>query len=195
MASAAAIGSLEPARYSRVAILLHWLIAVLILVNLALGLLHEDMAKPVRATMMFYHKSIGLTVLALTLVRLGWRLGHRPPPYDAAMKRWEVGLARATHWTFYLLLIALPLTGWLLVSTGGRATSFFGLFDVPALPVSHADGPHDAFENLHTLFGYAMLLLVVLHVAGALKHQLEGHRQMFGRIQPWAYRTPPSSRT
>src|SRR3954468_11496030 len=165
MASAAAIGSLEPARYSRVAILLHWLIAVLILVNLALGLLHEDMAKPVRATMMFYHKSIGLTVLALTLVRLGWRLGHRPPPYDAAMKRWEVGLARATHWTFYLLLIALPLTGWLLVSAclpgspGGRATSFFGLFDVPALPVSHADGPHDAFENLHTLFGYAMLLL------------------------------------
>jgi cytochrome b561 len=195
MASAAAIGSLEPARYSRVAILLHWLIAVLILVNLALGLLHEDMAKPVRATMMFYHKSIGLTVLALTLVRLGWRLGHRPPPYDTAMKRWEVGLARATHWTFYLLLIALPLSGWLLVSTGGRATSLFGLFDAPALPISHERGPHETFEMLHSWFGYAMLALVALHVAGALKHQLEGHRQMFGRMQPWAYRLPPSSRT
>ena len=188
MASAAAIGALEPARYSRVAILLHWVIAALILVNLYLGLFHEDMSKPVRATMMFYHKSIGLTVLALTVARLAWRLGHRPPPYDAALKRWEVVLARATHWTFYILLLALPLTGWLLVSTGGRATSLFGLFDVPALPVSHADGPHDLFESLHTLFGYAMLLLVVLHVAGALKHQMEGHRHIFGRMQPWAYR-------
>jgi cytochrome b561 len=193
MASAAAIGSLEAGRYSRVAILLHWVIAALILVNLYLGLFHEDMSKPVRATMMFYHKSIGLTVLALTLVRLAWRLAHRPPPYDAALKRWEIGLARVTHWTFYVLLIALPLTGWLLVSTGGKPTSFFGLFGVPALPVSHADGPHDAFENLHTLFGYAMLGLVGLHVAGALKHQLEGHRQIFGRMQPWAYRGRPPS--
>jgi cytochrome b561 len=188
MASAAAIGGLEPGRYSRVAILLHWVIAALILVNLYLGLFHEDMSKPVRATMMFYHKSIGLTVLALTLVRLAWRLGHRPPPYDPALTRWERGLARATHWSFYILLIALPLTGWLLVSTGGKATSFFGLFDMPALPVSHADGPHDAFESLHNVFGWAMLALVALHVAGALKHQLEGHRQVFGRMAPWGYR-------
>ncbi|MDB5693780.1 MAG: cytochrome b [Alphaproteobacteria bacterium] len=188
MATAAAIGSLEPGRYSRVAILLHWVIAALILVNLYLGLFHEDMSKPVRATMMFYHKAIGLTVLALTLLRLAWRLAHRPPPYDAALKGWEVGVARATHWTFYALLIALPLTGWLLVSTGGKPISWFGLFDIPALPVSHADGPHDAFDTLHGLFGYAMLLLVLLHVAGAIRHQLRGHRQVFGRMAPWRVR-------
>jgi cytochrome b561 len=188
MATAAAIGGLEPARYSRVAILLHWIIAALILVNLYLGLFHEDMSKPVRATMMFWHKSIGLTVLALTLARLSWRLGHRPPPYDAALKRWEVAVARATHWTFYFLLIAVPLTGWLLISTGGKPVSWFGLFMVPALPVSRADGPHDLFDTLHTIFGWAMLVLVVLHVAGALKHQLQGHRQVFGRMAPWAYR-------
>jgi cytochrome b561 len=188
MATAAAIGSLDSARYSRVAILLHWLIAALILVNLCLGFFHEDMSKPVRASMMFYHKSIGLTVLALTVLRLAWRFMHRPPPYDTALKPWEVALARATHWTFYLLLFAMPLTGWLLVSTGGKATSLFGLFNVPALPVSRADGPHDMFENLHTIFGYAMLVLVALHVAGALKHQLGGHRQVFGRMAPWAYR-------
>ena len=188
MATAAAIGSLDSARYSRVAILLHWVIAALILVNLYLGLFHEDMSKPVRASMMFYHKSIGITVLALTALRLLWRLTHRPPPYDAALKPWEVALARLTHWTFYFLLIALPLTGWLLVSTGGKPTSFFGLFNMPALPVSHGDGPHDVFDELHTIFGYAMLVLVVLHVAGALKHQLEGHRQVFGRMAPWAWR-------
>jgi cytochrome b561 len=188
MASAAAIGSLEPGRYSRVAILLHWTIAALILVNLYLGLFHEDMSKPVRASMMFYHKAIGLTVLALTLARLAWRLAHRPPPYDAAVKRWEIGLARAMHWSFYLLLIALPMTGWLLVSTGGRPTSWFGLFGVPALPVSHADGPHETFATLHTLFGYAMLLLVLLHVGGALRHHLKGHRHVFGRMAPWGPR-------
>jgi cytochrome b561 len=188
MATAAAIGDLDTARYSRVAILLHWTIAALILVNLYLGLFHEDMSKPVRATMMFYHKSIGLTVLALTLLRLAWRLGHRPPPYDAALKKWEVGLARATHWTFYVLLFALPLTGWLLISTGGKPTSVFGLFSVPALPVSRGDDAHDLFDNVHVVLGWAMLVLVVLHVAGALKHQLQGHRQVFGRMAPWAYR-------
>jgi cytochrome b561 len=167
----AAIGSLDPARYSRVAILLHWVIAALILVNLYLGLFHEDMSKPVRASMMFYHKAIGLTVLALTLLRLAWRLGHRPPPYDAAMKRWELGLARVTHWT------------------SGKPTSWFGLSNVPALPIARGDDAHDLWDSVHVFLGWAMLVLVVLHILGALKHQLQGHRQIFGRMAPWAYRT------
>lgn len=185
---AAAIGSLDPARYSRVAILLHWIIAVLILINLYLGIFHEDMSKPVRASMIFYHKSIGLTVLALTVLRLAWRLGHKPPPYDAAMRRWEVALARAAHWLFYIMLFALPLTGWLLVSTDGHATSWFGLFNIPALPVSHADDVHDLWDTVHVFLGWTMLVLVCLHILGALKHHLQGHRQIFGRMAPWAYR-------
>jgi cytochrome b561 len=188
MATAAAIGDLGAARYSRVAILLHWLIAASILTNLYLGIAHDDVSKRTAASMIFYHKAIGFTVLALTMLRLAWRLTHRPPPYDAALKRWEVGLARVTHWTFYLFLFALPLTGWLLVSTGGRATSIFGLFNVPALPVSHGDAAHDLYDTAHVFLGWAMLALVCLHIAGALKHQLEGHRQVFGRMAPWAYR-------
>lgn len=184
----AAIGSLDPAHYSRVAILLHWVIAALILVNLALGIFHDEVSKPVGASMMFYHKAIGLTVLALTLLRLAWRLGHRPPPYDAAMKRWEVGLARATHWTFYVMLFALPLSGWLLVSAGGRATSWFGLLSVPALPASRGADARDLWDTVHVFLGWAMLALVILHVAGALKHHLQGHRRIFGRMAPWAYR-------
>jgi cytochrome b561 len=189
MATAAALGSLDTARYSRVAIGLHWIIAALILVNLYLGLFHESASKAAGSRMLFYHKGIGLTVLALTLLRLLWRLSHRPPPYDAAMKKWEVGLARATHWGFYFLLLAVPLTGWLMVSTGTTPTSFFGLFNVPRLPVARGgDEPHDTLSTLHTLFAWAMMALVVLHVAGALKHQLQGHRHIFGRMAPWAYR-------
>ncbi|HEY1604246.1 MAG TPA: cytochrome b [Allosphingosinicella sp.] len=184
----AAIGSFGPARYSRVAILLHWLIAALVLTNLYLGIFHEDMSKPVRESMLFYHKAIGLTVLALTILRLGWRLGHRPPPYDSAMKRWEVGLARVTHWTFYFMLLALPLSGWLLVSTGGHATSWFGLFNVPALPIARGDDAHDLWDSVHVFLGWAMLVLVVLHILGALKHLLQGHRQILGRMAPFVYR-------
>ncbi|HEX5183167.1 MAG TPA: cytochrome b [Allosphingosinicella sp.] len=184
----AGIGNLNAAHYSRVAILLHWIIAILVLTNLYLGIFHEDMSKPVRASMLFYHKAIGLTVLALTLLRLAWRLGHRPPPYDAAMKRWEVGLARATHWTFYFMLIALPLSGWLLISTGGKPVSWFGLFNVPALPIARGDDAHDLWDTVHVFLGWTMLVLVALHILGALKHLLQGQRQILGRMAPFVYR-------
>ena len=174
------------ARYSRVAIWLHWIIAALIVLNLLLGFFHEDFDKPVRSAMMSVHKATGLTILALTLARLAWRLGHRPPPFDPVMKRWEVALARTIHWLFYLLLLVLPLSGWILVSTSGRVTSWFGLFEVGPLPVSRADDVHDLMEEVHELLAYGILTLLALHVAGALKHHLEGHRHLIGRMAPWA---------
>jgi cytochrome b561 len=188
MGGAAAALGLERARYSSVAIWFHWIIAALIIVNLFLGLFHEDFAKATRGTMMFFHKSIGMTVLALTLLRLLWRLTHRPPAYDPVMKKWEMSLARVTHWLFYGLLLAVPMTGWLLSSSGGRATSVFGLFTIGALPVSQSEGSRDLFDTLHELLAYGIIALVLLHVGGALKHHLEGHRHMFGRMAPWAYR-------
>src|SRR5688500_14145507 len=81
-------------RYSRVAIWLHWIIAGLIIANLLLGFSHEEFGKAAERQIMWFHKSIGLTVLALTLGRLAWRLGHRPPAFDPVMKQWEMRLAR-----------------------------------------------------------------------------------------------------
>src|SRR5215218_2703458 len=99
----ATLASPDLSRYSPVAVWLHWTIAALIVANLMLGFFHEDFEKPLRATMMGWHKSIGFTVIALTLVRILWRVAHRPPPFDPAMKRWEVGLARLVHFSFYFL--------------------------------------------------------------------------------------------
>ena len=175
-------------RYSRVAVWLHWIIAALIALNLVLGFFHESFDKPVRAAMMNVHKATGLAILVLTLARLGWRLGHRPPAFDPVMKPWEVRLARLIHGLFYLLLIVLPLSGWILVSTSGRATSFFGLFTVAPLPVSRAKDVHELFEEVHELLAYAALALIALHVAGALKHHFDGHRHLIGRMAPWAWR-------
>jgi cytochrome b561 len=182
----ATLASPDLARYSRVAIWLHWILAALIAVNLLLGFLHEDFARPVRAAMMGWHKSIGFTVLALTLVRILWRLTHRPPAFDAAMKRWETGVARLVHGLFYFLLLAIPLSGWLIVSSGAKVkpTSLYWLFDVGPLPVRPGEGLHEFAEQAHELLGYAMLVLLALHIAGAVKHHLDGHRHLIRRMAP-----------
>jgi cytochrome b561 len=174
-------------RYSSVAIWLHWIIAALIIVNLLLGLYHEEFVRPVRAWMMFFHRSIGISVLLLSLARLGWRLGHRPPAFEPVLKKWEVGLATVVHWLFYVLLILIPLSGWILSSTGGKPFAFFGLFQVPLMPFRGHD-VHELFEEVHEILGKAMIGVIFLHVAGALKHHLEGHKHLIGRMAPWAYR-------
>jgi len=186
MASAAAMTGEETARYTGVAIALHWIIAALLIANIALGFGHESFGKAATPWLMFFHKAIGMTVLGLTLARLAWRLGHRPPAHDAVLKAWERGLASFIHWLFYAMLVAIPLTGWLLSSTGGRVTSFWGLFDIAPLPVPKSS--RDLYEGAHELLGKLMIGLVLLHVAGALKHHLEGHRHLIGRMAPWAYR-------
>jgi cytochrome b561 len=185
---AAALGGGEALRYSRVAMWLHWLIALLLVANLALGLFHEDFSKPVRVEMMFYHKAIGMSVLALTLVRLAWRLGHRPPPFDPVLERWEVRLARLIHALFYVMLLAIPITGWILSSTSARATNFFGLFDIAPLPVSRDHDFHELSEEVHGILGKLMIGLILLHLAGALKHHFGGHRHLIGRMAPWLAR-------
>ena len=188
----ATLASPDLARYSRVAVWLHWIIAALVVLNLLLGFFHEDFEKPVRSVMMGWHKSIGLTVIALTLARIVWRFTHRPPAFDPAMKGWEVGLARSVHALFYLLLLAIPLSGWLIVSTGMKVnpTSFYWLFDIGPLPVRPGKAVHGFAEEAHELLGYAMLLLLALHVGGAVKHHLDGRRHLIGRMAPWVRSRP-----
>ena len=188
MATAAAMSGQEAARYTTLAVALHWLIAALLLGNLFLGFGHEWFGKASEAWLMFFHKATGITVLALTLARLAWRLTHRPPPHDAALKRWEAGLAGLIHAAFYVALIAIPLTGWMLSSSSGRPTNYFGLFTIAPLPVPRSDDAHDLFEEAHELLAWLTLGLVALHVAGALKHHFQGHRHMIGRMAPWLYR-------
>lgn len=157
-------------RYSGVAIAFHWVIALFVIVNIAVGILHEPV--PALGAWMPGHKAIGITVLFLTLGRLAWRLAHRPPPLPAETKAWERGVAHATHWTLYALLLAMPITGWLMVSGAEkrRPLTWFGAFDIPYLPVSRAAGGFGG--DAHGVLGWLMLALVVLHVGAALRHHL-----------------------
>ncbi|MFM5916768.1 MAG: cytochrome b [Novosphingobium sp.] len=174
-------------RYARGAIVMHWIIALLIILNIAAAWVSEDMPKPDRAMIMGNHKAIGILILVLTLVRIAWRLGHKPPPLVETLAAWEAALARVTHWLFYFLMLALPLTGWAMVSAGPRGgpVSIFGLFNVPALPAGAEQGSHEMFENMHGLLGNLMVALIALHVLGALKHQFVDHDGTLRRMIPW----------
>lgn len=178
--------TIAAARYSRGAIALHWTIAVLIVLNIAAAWVSEGMSKADRAMVMGNHKAIGLIILALSLAMLVWRLMHKPPPLVQTLKPWEAVLAKVVHFALYALMIGLPLTGWAMVSgfSKGKPVSIFGLFDVPALPVGVEKAVIENYAGLHTLFGFAMVGLVAVHVAGALKHQFIDRDGTLRRIVP-----------
>ena len=175
------------ARYSRGAIILHWLIALLIIGNFVGAWMSEDLPRDEKIVMMGYHKATGILILLLTLVRIGWRFTHRPPPLLESLKAWEAALAKVTHTLFYLLMLAVPLAGWGLHSAFGKGkpVSMFGLFDFPALPVGSDKATIGLFHDLHEVTATAMLALFVLHVAAALKHQFADRDGTMRRIVPW----------
>ncbi len=174
-------------RYSWGAIWLHWSIAALVLVNLTLGLFHESLLDGI-GWVIPIHKAIGITVLALTLARIAWRVMHRPPPLPVDMAPWERTAATFVHRSFYALLLALPISGWMLSSNPARLKpmSWFGLFPIPPLPISTAASKlgHEA----HGILGYVAAALVVLHIAAALRHHFILRDSVLARMAPGSVR-------
>jgi cytochrome b561 len=180
---AAEPGPVDPApRYSRTAAVLHWLIAGAILTNLPLGLLSARFESTFESAIINVHKVLGIVVLGLSLVRLAWRLGHRPPPisFDHKFEEWA---ARAVHGSLYLLMIALPTTGWLVTSSfPGRHPIRLGPVDIPFLPVTPEMANAIAAHQAHSILAAMMALLVTGHVLAALRHQFLLKDGLFGRM-------------
>ncbi|QYU66362.1 cytochrome b/b6 domain-containing protein [Leptolyngbya sp. 15MV] len=155
-------------RYSTVAMTFHWVIAVAVIVNWRIVEAAEHAAPAEAGALMANHKALGITILVLSIGRLLWRFTHPAPPLPGA--GWERALARTVHVVFYVLLIGLPLGGWLAGSFARRGFEWFGLFDWPLLPVPESREMAGTIIEMHALGGQVLLLLVVLHIAGALKH-------------------------
>lgn len=190
-------------RYNAVAIVLHWAIAAAILGNFWLGLwMHHaiDATETQAQAIVGYqlHKSIGLSVLALSVLRLVWRLLHTQPSLPSGMQPWERFAAKATHWLFYFFMIAIPLSGWLYVSTQWRhgaplnvPTLWFGIFEVPHLfGLNHAEQAvreswAGATKEAHEVLAFASLALLALHVGAALKHQFFKKDGVLARMLPF----------
>lgn len=157
-------------RYSKGAMLFHWVIAILVIMNWQIAERAASLEMPLKAEVFGYHKAWGMVILALTLGRLAWRFTHRVPPLPADLARWEAALARTVHTIFYVLLIGLPLGGWLANSLGGRTIDVFGLFTIPALPVGENGDLAGQIFDVHALGGSIFIALIGLHILGALKH-------------------------
>lgn len=175
------------ARYSRGAIALHWIIAVLIATNFGLAWIAEELSKEERGAMIGNHKAIGLIVLVLTVVRIVWRLMHKPPPVLDTLKAWEMAVSKVVHILMYGLMLAIPLAGWGMSSiyAKGAPTSIFGLFGFPAMPIAHEKSTQELFHELHEITATIMLVLLALHVGAALKHHFIDKDGTMRRMVPW----------
>lgn len=170
-----------PERYTGPAIVFHWLIAALMIVNFALGEFSEALGEDYIRFMINAHKSTGITILGLVALRLLWRMTHKPPAIPDNFKLWEKRASHAVHGLLYFLMFALPLSGWMHDSAWKAAPEikmyWFGLFEWPRigwimdLEPALKEQWHEVLGDVHEIMGKILLLLFVLHVGGALKHQ------------------------
>ncbi|NEU14285.1 cytochrome b [Methylobacterium sp. BTF04] len=181
-------------RYTVVAIVLHWASAlgVLALIGMGLAMTQLDLAPLRRFQFYQWHKSVGITVLLLTLLRLAWRLLHPAPPLPDAMPPAERRAAGAAHGLLYLLLLGMPLTGWALVSASpfNIPTVLYGLVPWPHMPVvsdlADKAGAEAILKAVHDYGAFALIALLALHVGAALRHHLILRDATLRRMLPLA---------
>jgi cytochrome b561 len=179
-------------RYGTVSMVLHWLIALMILGNLCSGFFFAELAPDSMdvSWMVAIHKSTGLTVLVLSVLRLIWRLMHKWPALPSNINPILAALARLTHVVFYIFIIAIPLAGWAMVSASppNRTTVWYGLFNWPkisyfaSLPPPAMHAAHENFATVHAILAYSAVVLLLLHVAGALYHHFVHRDQVLKRM-------------
>jgi cytochrome b561 len=172
-------------RYGGIAQLLHWTIVALIIVQYVLANRAEDLPLgPDKISTLATHKSIGITILGLVVLRLVWRLLNPPPPLPVGMKTWEVSLARLTHLLLYGLLFAVPISGWLMSSAANFPVSWFGLIQLPDF-VTPSHDLHEQLESLHENLNTAMFALAIAHILAALRHHFLLKDSVLRRMLPW----------
>ena len=177
-------------RYSTVSLILHWLTAVLVITQIVLIQAHEATDGPISREFVNIHKSVGLSILVLTLIRLGWRVANPAIPLPPDTPRWQKLVARGTHVLFYILLLAMPLVGWAASSAAGRDIVWFGLFEWPLLPIGGGRDVARDLMDLHESAAKLLIALVILHVLGALKHHFIDRDNVLHRMIPLIPRRP-----
>ena len=171
-------------RYTTTAIALHWLMAVLILSSFGVGLYMSGLPlSPTKLQIYSWHKWAGVTAFLLVLLRILWRAGHRPPMLPAAMPRWQQLAAHGGHALLYVLMVAIPLTGWLMSSAKGFQTVYFGVLPIPDLLAKDKE-LGDLLRDVHATLNYLMIAIVVGHVGAALKHHFIDRDDILTRMAP-----------
>lgn len=176
----------QTARYGGVAISLHWSIAILIVVAFYLGWIMTDIPgfTPAKLRYFSWHKWIGVTVFALSIYRLSWRVINSPPSLPETVSAWQKIGANAVHGVLYALMLAIPVTGYFYSSASGIQVVYLGIVPLPVVI-----GPNEALKVFlrisHVSLNYVLLALVVLHVMAALKHHLVDRDGLLTRMLPF----------
>jgi cytochrome b561 len=194
MAMAASAHAERPARYTAVAILLHWLIAAGILALIVIGLMMTQFSAQLPQMEVFklyqLHKSIGITVLLLAVLRLLWRFTHRPPPLPGEVPAAEKGAAHGLHWLLYLFMIGMPITGWAVVSSSpfNLPTVLYDLVPWPDLPIlptlANKAAVSHALAWVHAYGSWILIALLAVHIGAGLRHHFIKRDAILGRMVP-----------
>jgi cytochrome b561 len=178
------VRSTNPARYTPTAITLHWLIALIIFCSFPLGLYMVELPlSPARLRLYSWHKWAGVTVFALAVLRIAWRATHPAPP-PLPMPRWQLMASSATHHMLYVLIVVVPLSGWLYSSAAGFQTVYFGVLPIPDL-IGKDKALADQLKLVHLVLNYALAALIAAHLAASLKHHLVDRDGLLGRMIPF----------
>lgn len=175
-------------RYTATAIRLHWLIGLAIIGTFGLGLyMHDLPLSPTKLKLYSWHKWAGVTIFLLVWWRLAWRLTHRPPAPPVTMPGWQHTAATLVHGCLYILMVAVPLSGWLMSSSKGFQTVYFGIIPLPDLLSKNKELGH-VLESVHEFLNFTMAGLVLAHVAAAMKHHVIDRDDVLSRMLPFLRR-------
>ena len=182
-------------RYNAVAMSLHWLIAALLISNIGLAWYFKTLSRTASIGPVQLHKSIGITILILSVLRVAWRFISPPPPLPASLAGWERVAANTAYVLFYVVMLGMPLSGWAMSSASPLIHVFpitlYHLVPVPAigplttLPPAQMKQAHDIFEATHGLLAKLAYALIVLHVLAALRHQFIKRDEVVSRMVPF----------
>jgi len=179
---------MQKARYTLTAIAIHWGMALLLITLFVVGLyMHELKFSPFKLQVYAWHKWAGVTAFILVMLRLAWRVKHRPPALPWTMSKMTKLGAHIGHGMLYFLMIAIPLSGWLMSSAKGFQTVYFGVLPIPDL-LSKDKALGDLLETTHMVLNYSMAAILVGHIGAAIKHHVVDKDDVLRRMLPWRAR-------
>lgn len=172
--------------YTRTAMILHWLIALLIVAAFSLGLIMSDMPGLTMTKLRYFswHKWLGVTIFMLMVARALWRVTHPAPPLPSSTPAWQRQMANWIHRSFYVLLIVIPLTGYFYSLAAGVQVVYLGFIPLPVL-IDKNDALKEILDNAHSILNFTMAGLVALHVLAAFKHHFIDHDGVLARMLPF----------
>lgn len=172
------------ASYGSISKLFHWIMSFLIFAMIIVGFIMDDLPEHMQSTIYLVHKSLGLVLLTLVILRILWTLNNPKPLLPPRTRPWEIMIERLVHLLLYVFMLAMPLSGWIMSSAAGYHPNFFGLITLPMPGIPISESLSAVAHDVHTISSWALITVVVLHMLAALKHHFIHKDNILKRMMP-----------